>query len=162
VAGISPQRNALQIRAGSTGNQIAITHTATDSGNGTATIGAPILLGGGSDSVAGNNIRFNGQEGYQSVAFASTITPVPYNGNRIGITLTGNITTLNVPASGQAHPGLEMTFVFTQDATGGRTVTFAAGYKVNWTPDTAANKVNTITFVYNGTNWLQKAATVGL
>jgi hypothetical protein len=160
TAGVSPQRNALQMRTSCSNNRISINHSASDSGNGTATIGVPILMTG-SDSLANNDIRFNSQEGYQAVAYAATVTPLPYNGNRIGITLTGAIT-INAPATGTAHPGLRMTFILTQDATGGRVTTFGSGYKVSWTPTTTASKVNTITFQFDGTNWVQVGTAIGL
>ncbi|MNF80840.1 hypothetical protein D3C84_630930 [compost metagenome] len=77
------------------------------------------------------------------------------------IALTGN-TTINVPANGRFHTGLEMVFILKQDATGGRVVSFASGYKTNWTPDTTANKTNVIKFKYDGTNWIQMSVTTGI
>lgn len=96
----------------------------------------------------------------QAPAYAASITPDVAVGENILVgTLTGAIT-VNAPTNPTA--GQVITFVFTQDATGGRVVTWNAVFKVNWTPDTALNKVNTITFLYNGTSWLQVAGVTGL
>ena len=111
------------------------------------------LLGTGSQF--GNTIRTR-----QAIAYAASIFPSLLRGEIVDVgTLTGNIG-VGVPTS--AARGLRLTFNFTQDATGGRTVTWNAVFKVNWTPDTAANKRNTITFEYDGTNWVQVSAAVGL
>ena len=74
-------------------------------------------------------------------------------------TLTGNV---SVQAPSAPVKGLEVELQFTQDATGGRTVTFDGVFKVNWTPATTAGKLNIIRFRYDGMNWLQIAASVGL
>lgn len=96
----------------------------------------------------------------QSVAYAASVTPNPAAGKRITVgTLTGNITivTPTSPVAGQ-----EMTLVFTQDATGGRVVTLPSAWFFSWTPTTTANHKNSITLVYDGSNWVQIAATTGL
>ncbi len=103
-----------------------------------------------------------GEGNSRTLTFAATLSPgastswdVTYR-----VTLTGNVTTLNVPTGGQT--GDRVKFIFTQDGTGGRTVAFAAGYKANWTPTTTANKINVIAFEYNGTNWVQTATATNL
>lgn len=90
--------------------------------------------------------------------FASTVTPDGRQGS-INIALTGPIT---MAAPTNAAKGAKLRFVFTQDATGGRVVTWNAIYKVAWTPTTTASKINTIDFSYNGTNWIQVGAVVGI
>lgn len=103
-----------------------------------------------------------GEGNSRTLAFAATLSPgtstswdVTYR-----VALTGNVTTLNVPAGGQT--GDRVRFIFTQDGTGGRTVAFAAGYKVNWTPTTTSNRVNVITFEYDGAGWIQVATATNL
>jgi hypothetical protein len=105
-------------------------------------------------------VRGDLEEFGQSVAYAANITPDPYRGGRIVVgTLTGGIT---VAAPASFHQGARLSFIFTQDGTGGHAVTWNAAFKVNWTPDTAASKKNTITFEYDGTNWVQVASATGL
>jgi hypothetical protein len=41
-------------------------------------------------------------------------------------------------------------------------VTFGSAYKVAWTPTTTAGLRNVITFVCDGTNWIQKSTAIGL
>lgn len=95
----------------------------------------------------------------KGVAYTATWTPNPYLAEIQRMTLTGN-TVVSVPTD-YNHVGLRITLVFTQDGTGGRTVAFDSGYKVvNWSPDSAAGKTNSITFVFDGTDWLQTAHTV--
>jgi hypothetical protein len=97
----------------------------------------------------------------KSVTFAATVSPTQTarcTTNRIA--LTGNITTLNVPSGAQI--GDQVQFIFAQDATGGRTVSFVASYKVSWTPVTTSNKINVITFEYDGTSWIQISSTTGI
>jgi len=97
---------------------------------------------------------------YQAPAYAATITVDANLGSLVNVgTLTGN-TTIAAPIN--PINGQYLTFVFTQDATGGRTVTWNAVFKVSWTPTTTASKVNSIEFFYNGTNWVQLGSAVGL
>lgn len=65
--------------------------------------------------------------------------------------LTANVTIDHVA---NRWPGMVVTYVFQQDGTGGRTVTWGASgaYKVpaGWSPVTTANKTNSITFMFDG------------
>src|ERR1019366_7291362 len=71
----------------------------------------------------GNTVRVNvSDETIQRPAFASTFTPSVSTGV-IALTLTGNITVTAASVGGVN--GQKITFVFTQDATGVRSVTFA-------------------------------------
>ena len=67
-----------------------------------------------------------------------------------------------VAAPLDAPDGKTLRFVFTQDATGRRVVTWNPVFKLNWKPDTAANRTNTITFEKQGRNWFQVAGSTGL
>lgn len=158
-ANFCPQQNAIQFdnAADAFNNKISLTH---QKGSGVVTLGPPVHPTGNTlDNVSGNTLEINNQLGMVSSSYASTITPIPYSGGVKLFTLTGN---MSINATTQHHAGAEMTFVFTQDATGGRTVTFASQYKVVWSPNTTAGKVNIITFRFNGTSWLQVSATVGV
>jgi hypothetical protein len=102
----------------------------------------------------------NYRDAWQTVTYASAITPDPYKGGTIAMTFgAGNVT---VNAVAEPLQGMEIRFIFTQDATGGRTTTFNSQYKTNWTPNTSANKINSIEFIYNGTNFVQTASVVNL
>lgn len=148
------QVTAVRLRGGCFNNQIVASHRGVNG----AVVTAPVVLGATGDAD-GTMLRINGQGSIKTVAYAATVTPDPYAYTIAAITLTGNITIANPT---YAHPGQELTLVLTQDATGGRTVTFGTAFKTNWTPVTTASKVNTIAFVYNGANWIQTAATTGL
>lgn len=91
--------------------------------------------------------------GAQDVAYAGTITPKAGLGRTIRVgTLTGN-TTIAAPL----YPlkGQRLTFVFTQDGTGGRTITWNAVFKKAADGAGTANKKGATTFEYDGTNWMQ-------
>jgi hypothetical protein len=112
--------------------------------------------------LSGNTLIVNGETavGVQFPSYSSSVTPNPQYGSTTEITLTGNITIAN-PAANTYHMGSQMTFIFIQDASGGRTVSWGTAYKVfNFTPATGANKQNVITFTYDGTNWMQTGAVV--
>lgn len=146
------QRNALRVRSNSGFNYISLKHQFING----ATSG--IAIASAVDDPS-NIIEINGSraEGVETVTYAASITPDPFLGSVKKVTLTGNLT-VNAPTGTNFGQGTRMTFILAQDATGGRTVTFNAVFKTNWTPDTAANKINVIEFVYDGTNWQEVAA----
>ncbi len=145
------QQNALVLLSTSrncSGNQIRITHGRS---GGTATVGKAIKEG--ADLTGGNDIRINGMGGTISPAYAAKYTPDPYAATThlVG-TLTGNIT---IEAPSNAHLGCPLTLVFTQDATGGRVVTFDAAFSVGGIAiGRSPNASTSVTFVYNGTKWV--------
>lgn len=151
----SYQQNALRIRQNSTNNNIQITHSAYNG----AFIGPAVKSD--STSVEGNNIVINaqGSGSSQSVTYASSVTPDPYTGTTKRISLTGPIT---INATTSHHAGAELAFIFTQDSTGGRVVTWNSQYKLNWTPVTTSGKINTIRFQFDGTNWIQMHGVTGI
>lgn len=73
------------------------------------------------------------------VPYAATITPDPTTGRvqKIG-PLTGNVT---IAAPVNAQEGDDLTLVITQDATGGRTITWNAAFPSPPTSVTTANGV---------------------
>lgn len=117
------------------------------------------VLGGFHSNV---DITLNNYGTRDSRTFATSLTPDPTDGSIIQVgALTENIT-VNAPATANTWTGQRMTFRFTQDGSGGRTITFTSGYRTNWTPSTTANRVNTISFFYDGTSWIQESASVGI
>lgn len=94
------------------------------------------------------------------IAYAASITPDAAKGETIIVgTLTGNIT-VNNPTG--AREGMWLRFDFTQDGGGGHTVSFGSSFLVNWTPSTTGGDRNTISFRFDGTNWVQMGAATGL
>lgn len=87
-------------------------------------------------------------------AFAATITPAPELAEYNLLTLTGNVTIAN-----PLHPVLGMTLIlqFTQDATGGRTVTWGNAFNTAAQISQAPNAVTVVSFRFDGTSWQQVA-----
>jgi hypothetical protein len=96
-----------------------------------------------------------------SSGYVASYTPLPYTVSTYSVSLAGPITINNASMS-PLIPGWEFTFIFTQDATGGRVVTWGTTWKTAWTPVTTAGKINSITFRCDGTNWIQTSAVVGI
>lgn len=108
------------------------------------------------DSLALNDINFNGmRERRVTTTYAATVTPSAWGPQTVLVTLTGNLTIAN-PAQKPTNGRLR--FVLTQDATGGRTVTFGSDFVANWTPSTTAGAVNIIEFLCDGTKWHQASS----
>ncbi len=156
LATFSPQRHALKFEADSFSNQVRVTHSA----HGQAVVNEPIMPSANTAALLSqNNVAINAMGAYRAATYAAAFTPDPYSGSEIAITLTGNIT---IAATVQMHAGTTMSFTFKQDATGGRTVTWNAQYKVSWTPTTTASRYNRISFIFDGNAWIQTATAVGL
>jgi|GEM_PF-3262705 len=107
----------------------------------------------------GCDIKIGAKDGLVTNDYTASWTPDVYSGHYQLMALTGNVT-VNAPT--QAHFGQTMTLGFSQDATGGRTISFASAYRTAWTPAATPNALNTITFLYNGSVWIQTAAAVGM
>jgi len=89
----------------------------------------------------------------ETVAFAASYTPDCTNTvTKLIGALTANIT-INQPSFATA--GMHLNFIFKQDGTGGRTITWNAIFKTVWQPAPAANAISSIRFEYDGTNWQQ-------
>lgn len=73
-------------------------------------------------------------------------------------TLTGNVTSLTLPTSPYALESGTLTLVLTQDATGGRTLTWPTSVKwaegIAQQPAAAANSVSLIHLLWTGAQWL--------
>jgi hypothetical protein len=86
-----------------------------------------------------------------SPASGGTVTPDPSQNALYSITMpAGNITIAN-PLTGAV--GQVMTFQFTQDSVGSRTVTWGAKFLTSQQPATTASSVSMMQFTFDGTNW---------
>lgn len=151
TTGLIGTPNSVVFNGGnSTGNDVTVRNT----------VSGTWALGG---DWTGNRLVIAHRPHVTATAYAASYTPFPETTETAKITLTGNIT-INAPTirSGAVLPGLPLAFVFVQDATGGRAVTFNAAYRVNWSPVTTPNTINRIEFKHDGTSWVQVAAAVGL
>jgi hypothetical protein len=92
--------------------------------------------------------------------FAASFTPDNTQGSTIDIgTMTANMTIHNPVLT--ANTGADLVLIFTQDGTGGRTLTWSGNFKVNtttgtnWQPTSTANarSVIMLTFNSNTGNW---------
>lgn len=92
--------------------------------------------------------------------YTSPFTPDCYSHSSTIRMVLGGALTVSAPTN--PGRGLRLRFIFQQDATGGRVVTWDAAFKVNWTPTTAAGKVNTVEFEFDGSSWVQVGSAVGL
>lgn len=92
----------------------------------------------------------------QSPAYAATVTTIVADPVTVVVvgTLTGNIT---IAAPVGARAGMKLTYCFTQDGTGGRTVTWNAVFAASANSGSTANHKAATTFVYDGSRWVQDA-----
>lgn len=100
-----------------------------------------------------NIVEVDCSSGSYGVAYAATVTPDLAQGSFVDIgALTGNITIAAPQAS--FNTGVPLTFDFTQDGTGGRTVTWNAVFQTTWQPNAAASSVSSITFQWDSNDAL--------
>jgi hypothetical protein len=94
---------------------------------------------------ASNRVVVNGNDGWTGTTYAAAITPDLSRGSVHGVTLTGNVT-VNRPLN--MKDGDRLLLIFTQDATGGRSVTWGTGFPDKTaTVTSAANAVTAVEFV---------------
>lgn len=104
-----------------------------------------------SGTVGGNSVDIGPHMAMQNISFSTPLTPNPYRGRTIVMTLTGDIT-INSTAPNQ-HAGQRLRFVFLQDGTGGRTPTFNAQYLMPAAgPAKTLNKTDSIEFEFRSTD----------
>lgn len=102
--------------------------------------------------------------GVVTLTYSSSITPDASAGNHFRVILTGN-PTINVPSN--PADGQKITFELIQDATGSRTVTWAAGYDFGGSSapalTTTASKRDLAGFVYSASaaKWLYAGIMTG-
>ena len=70
----------------------------------------------------------------------------------------GNLT---ISAPSNPRTGGMLVFAFTQDVTGGRTITWNAAFKKAADGAGTANQKGATSFVYDGTNWVQVGGGLG-
>ncbi|QXE85962.1 right-handed parallel beta-helix repeat-containing protein [Geomonas nitrogeniifigens] len=110
------------------------------------------IYDGGSNTV--NPVNRN----TQTLTDAATVVVDPRIGELASITLSQN-TTFNGPA--YVQKGDKITFLITQDATGGRTVAWGSAFKVSWSDaGNTANKKSSVSFICDGTYYVQVGAQV--
>lgn len=104
------------------------------------------MTGGANPPAERMFLDVNNQLGTQRITYAASVTPSVYAGGTVLIgPLTGNITIAN-PSDG--HTGARLTFLLTQDGTGGRTVSWGANFAPgSWTMPAGANASGKIEFV---------------
>lgn len=146
------QRYGVILRTGGSLDRISVTLN-----NLTGNLTGPLLLQNTSDNISvTNNTGVNPASRAElgnvtgSTAFDSTTA------NYFAATLIGNITA--VMNATNVVKGAMMTWVLTQDATGGRTLSLpanavAAGTSQGLVLSTAASVIDVITWVYDGTKW---------
>jgi len=94
----------------------------------------------------------NSQPIAQTLSYASSITVNAALGETVKVgTLTGALT-VNAPTN--AALGRTLTFLFYQDATGGRIVSWNAAFRSPPPVDTTASSVSVVSFVYDGSQWV--------
>lgn len=101
------------------------------------------------------DIAINAYGGLQDLSYSATRQPNPTSGNTVNFgALTGDMT-VNAPAAANSWTGAKMTLKFTQDATGGRVITWGSGMVAYRAIDPTPSAVTVLDFVYDGTNWVE-------
>lgn len=126
-----------------------------DEGGAASDKGATSFIYDGTDWVQVNGgLRFEGAD-VQTIAASATITADALLGHVVNVGAITEATTVAAPAN--PYTGAELDFMFLQDGTGGFTLTWDSIFKKASDPaDGTANQVMATSFVYNGTNWIQK------
>jgi len=94
--------------------------------------------------------------GVSALTDAATIATDASLANVYTVTLAAS-RTMGAPTN--PHTGAIITYQITQDGTGGWTVTWNAVFKHAWSnTGNTAGKTSSISFWYNGSNWIQKGA----
>lgn len=131
------------------------TNTLIDMPQGTWVLGE--RSGGGSFKVAG---AFQGDKMVTASSVTTTWGASTLFGHNMFRAVLGGNPTLTITTN-SSQVGRRITVIVVQDATGSRTVTWPANVKfagsVAPTLTTTANKTDTFTFVYDGTNWIETA-----
>lgn len=118
---------------------------------------APQWAGATSNSVCSNNLGLNPDAPFSlGTGVSGAVTVSRTNGRYQFGTLTGNVTF--TVSAGQVV-GDELVLALTQDATGGRTVTWPSNVKLAGGSMTlsSASTTDQVTFCWDGSNWREKA-----
>lgn len=172
VYGVRVNQNVAAIDVTVTGNYFRGCTTANVYARSTAiTIFGNYSFDGILDGGGATTARYGGNMGsdYAGVTAAGVATVTHASGtltirpsDTTIVTLNGNVSTLNIS---DAKPGMKVTLVLLQDATGGRTVGWHSSFKFagGSAPSApAAGTRNILTFVYDGTNWLECSRSVAV
>jgi hypothetical protein len=117
----------------------------------------PVSAYGGNPIVQGPQGEAGDLVGVTTGTWGGSVTLDKYPQTYIS-TLSANVTSMALPTSPIALQSGTVTLVLTQDATGGRTITWPVGVK--WTdgipqqPATGANTVSVFHLLWTGTQWL--------
>lgn len=102
--------------------------------------------------------------GWLSPAFAASFTPNWRDGRTTNVGVLTAAITINAPTSNPGYTstipaGTQMTFLLTQDATGGRAITWNAVFlrSTALAASGTANQRASISFAWDGTNWVETA-----
>lgn len=135
------QPYALEIDGGSADNNISLA---------TRSLTVSNILG----ETERNTITINAQNGYLNASITSSSEISPYKGGTIRHYLTANLT---VPNPVEGHKGVKLRFIFKQDLSGGKTVTFGSAYDTvgTWQPKTNGGSSSTIEFIFDGSKWIK-------
>lgn len=100
---------------------------------------------------------------YVALTYAATVTPDFSAGYNFSTTLTGNMILANPTNTKVGQSGL---IVLTQDATGGRTLTYGSSWKFAYGTapvlDTVANRVNILSYSVIASNFILVSAFAGV
>jgi len=112
-----------------------------------------LLYGDGTNVVLADSDPTQGPATNQDIAYAASITPDASLGERVivGI-LTGNIT-INAPAN--PRKGGKLEFVFEQDGTGARIITWNSAFKKAADGAGTAGQKTASSYIYDGAHWVQ-------
>lgn len=121
-----------------------------------------IDLGSSANSARSYSCGLGRQPNYtEAVTYSATITPSCTEGNSDGfsVTLTGS-PTIGPATTTNLWRGYRISFYFTQDATGGRSLTWGAVYKgATLTGAGTASQKASVVMEYDGANWVQISST---
>lgn len=107
-----------------------------------------------------NSININSnKKSFNILQFAEEITFDLKNGDTFYIELTGNC---NITHTGVLLKGDVVNIIMKQDDVGGRIVTFGSLFLATFEPNTWKNRCNTISFVWNGSRWIQTNVVTGI
>ena len=121
-----------------------------------------ILFLGQSSLRKESNVSFKTVNGaVYPLVFADPLTCYMNSGDVFTLTTTGNCT-INASSATSGTAGQRVTFIVTDDTTGGHVVTFGSYFKPSGTLTGTASKTATVTFVKSGSYWYEVSRTTGL
>ncbi len=95
-------------------------------------------------------------------AAPQTVTPNPAAASTCKYSLANGAGTITVAAPLTNWVGARLRLIFLNPGTTVPSLSLNATYLVSWTPSVTASKRNVLDLEYDGSNWCQVAATVGI